>query len=125
MGLKPKLLFGSKLRGRHKPRFSVASRIDSNADVVWASVSVSGQGKGETSPEKMPVARESPAIINVGSILMGCSQEMRSTSTERVEESPVPMGSTQIVPEMILTTTEAADIPEETSPEFALALEAA
>ena len=94
LGLKPKLLFGSKLRGRRKPRFSVASQIDSNAGVVWAPVSVSGQGKGETSPKKTPVARESPVIVDAGSVLMGCSPGMRSTLTEGVEESPVQMGST-------------------------------
>ena len=125
LGLKPKLLFGSKLRGRRKPRFFVASRIDLNAGVVWDLVSVSGQGKGEMSPEKTPAARELLAIINAGSVLMGCSQEMRSTSMEGVDESPVPMGSTQIVSEAILTAMEAADIPGKTSPEFTLALEVA
>jgi hypothetical protein len=51
--------------------------------------------------------------------------EMRSTSTEGVEESLGQMGSTQIMPETILSATEAADFPEKTSPEFALALEVA
>jgi hypothetical protein len=62
------------------------------------------------------------------SVLMGRSQsvpEMRTTLTEGVEESLGPMGSTQIVPGTILTTTEAADLPEKTSPEFALVLEVA
>jgi hypothetical protein len=75
----------------------------------------------------MLVARELLAIIFAGSVLIGCSQlvlEIRSTSMEGVEESPVPMGSTQIVPETILTVTEATDISEKTSPEFALVLEA-
>jgi hypothetical protein len=45
--------------------------------------------------------------------------------TEVVEESLGPMGSTQIVPGTILTATEAADLPEKTSPEFALVLEVA
>jgi hypothetical protein len=114
MGLKPKLLFGSKLRARR-------SRKDSNAGVVWAPDS--GQGKGETSPEKTPVARESSARFDVGSVVRGCSElvpEKGLTSTEGVEESPVPMGSTQIVPETILIATEAAAIPEKTSPEIDL-----
>ena len=125
LGLKPKLLFGFKLTRRRTPRFSVASRIDSNASVVWAPVSISSQGKGETSLEKTPVARESLAIIDAGFVLMSCSQELRSASTKGVEESPVPMGSTQIVLETILTATEAADISEKMSLEFALALEVA
>jgi hypothetical protein len=94
MGLKPKLLFGSNMRGRRKPRCSVASRRRRRA-------SVSASGQGETSPE------------------------MRSASTVGVEESPVPMGSSQIVPGTILTATEAADFPEVTLPEFALVLEVA
>jgi hypothetical protein len=68
---------------------------------VSVAYSASGQGKGETSPKKMTVVREPPAIIDVGYVLMGRSQlvpEMRSTSTEGVEESMGPMGSTQIVP---------------------------
>jgi hypothetical protein len=82
-----------------------------------------GKGKGETSPEKTPVAQESTTSFDVGSVQMGCSElvpEMGLTSTEGVEESPVQMGSTQIVPETILTTTEAAAIPEKTSPEIGL-----
>jgi hypothetical protein len=145
LGLKPKLLFGDKWRGRRKacglrprPRFlTVPTRIYSKAessskDLPEGSVpvadSASGQGKGETSPEKMTVAREPPAIIDAGYVLMGRSQlvlEMRSTSTEGVEESLGQMGSTQIVPETILSATEAADFPEKTSPEFTLALEVA
>jgi hypothetical protein len=82
-----------------------------------------GKGKGETSPEKTPVAQESTASFDVGSVQMGCSElvpEMGLTSTEGDEESPVPMVSTQIVPETILTATEAAAIPEKTSPEISL-----
>jgi hypothetical protein len=74
------------------------------------------------------VARELLASIDADSILMGRSQlvpEMRSTSTEGVEESPGPVGSTQIVLGTILAATEAADFPEKTSPEFALVLEVA
>ena len=35
----------------------------------------------------------------------------RLTLTEGVEESPVPMGSTQFVPETILTSTEVVSLP--------------
>jgi hypothetical protein len=90
--------------------------------------SASGQGKGETSPEKTTVAREPPAIFDTGYVLMGHSQlvsKMRSTSTEGVEECLGPMGSTQIMPGTILTVTEAVDFPEKMSPEFALVLEVA
>jgi hypothetical protein len=145
LGLKPKLLFCDKWRGRRKacglrprPRsLAVPARMyskveSSSKDLPEGSVSVadsdSGQGKWETSPEMTTVAREPPAIIDTGSVLMGCSQlvpEMRLTSTEGVEESLGPMGSTQIVSGTILTATEAADLPGKTSPEFALVLEVA
>jgi hypothetical protein len=142
LGLKPKLLFGDKRRGRHKacglrprPRsLAVPARMYSEVESSSKDLpegfaeSDPGQGKGETSPEMMTVAREPLASIDAGSVLMGRSQsvpEMRTTLTEGVEESLGPMGSTQIVPGTILTATEAADLPEKTSPEFALVLEVA
>jgi hypothetical protein len=142
LGLKPKLLFGDKWRGRCKacglrprPRPLAVparrySKVESSSkDLPEGLVdSDSSQGKGETSPEMTTVARELPASIDAGSVLMGRSQsvpEMRTTLTEGVEESLGPMGSTQIVPGTILTATEAADLPEKTSPESALVLEVA
>jgi hypothetical protein len=60
MGLKPKLHFGFKLRGRCKPSglnrrprpLVDGSRVKANAEVDWVPVSVSSQG--EASSEKMP-----------------------------------------------------------------------
>jgi hypothetical protein len=49
-----------------------------------------GKGKGETSQEKTPVAQESTASFDMGSVQMGCSElvpEMGLTSTEGVEEA--------------------------------------
>jgi hypothetical protein len=71
----------------------------------------------------MPVAQESTVRFNVGSVVRGCSElvsEKGLTSTEGVEESPVLMGSTQIVPETILIATEAVAIPEKMSPKIDL-----
>jgi hypothetical protein len=58
LGLKPKLHFGFKLRGRHKPNglnrkpkpLVDGSRVTANAEVDWVPISVSGQG--EASSEK-------------------------------------------------------------------------
>jgi hypothetical protein len=88
-------------------------------------------------PGKDALNRSSPETIVRVSVLLGCTQIVLATSlnpisvgspwssTEGVEESLGPMGSTQIVPGTILTATEAADLPEKTSPEFALVLEVA
>jgi hypothetical protein len=68
--------------------------------------------------------RSSPEAIVGDSVLLGCTQIVPATSlnpipmgspwssTEGVEESLGPMGSTQIVPGTILTATEAADLPK-------------
>jgi hypothetical protein len=154
MGLKPKLLFGSNLRGRRKPRCSVASRRRRRA-------SVSASGQGETSPE---MRSTSTVGVEESSVSMGSSQivpgtiltateaadfpevtspefalvlevaqsppasqivpETRLTLTEGVEESQIPMDS-GVEESQILTATEAADFPEVTSPEVALVLEVA
>jgi hypothetical protein len=83
-------------------------------------------------PGKDALNRSSPETIVGVSVLLGCTQIVPATSlnpipvgspwssTEGAVESLGPMGSTQIVPGMILTATEAADLPEKTSPEFAL-----
>jgi hypothetical protein len=93
LGLKPKLLFCDKWRGRRKacglrprPRsLAVPARMyskveSSSKDLPEGSVSVAdsdlGQGKGETSPEMTTVAREPPASIDAGSVLMGRSQSV-------------------------------------------------
>jgi hypothetical protein len=88
-------------------------------------------------PGKDALNRSSPETIVGVSVLLGCTQIVPATSlnpipvgspwssTEGVVESLGPMGSTQIVPGTILTATEAADLPEKTSPEFALVLEVA
>ena len=65
LGLKPKLLYGLKWRGRHKtsglsvrPRpLSVASQIKSNAGVVGVVESALGQGEGDASPVKVQLVR--------------------------------------------------------------------
>jgi hypothetical protein len=88
-------------------------------------------------PGKDALNRSSPETIVGDSVLLGCTQIVPATSsnpipvgspwssTEGVEKSMGPMGSTQIVLGMILTATEAANLPEKTSPEFALVLEVA
>jgi hypothetical protein len=53
----------------------------------------------------LEAAQSSPAMINIGFVLLGCSQIVPETSL-----TLVLMGSTQIVSEMILTSTEAASI---------------
>jgi hypothetical protein len=80
-------------------------------------------------PGKDALNRSSPETIVGVSVLLGCTQIVPATSlnpipvgspwssTEGVVESLGPMGSTQIVPGTILTATEAADLPEKTSPE--------
>ena len=56
LGLKPKLLFGFKWRGRRRP-LAVLSRFKKNADVVRAPNAFSSQGEGEeeASSEEVPV----------------------------------------------------------------------
>ena len=58
LGLKPKLLFGFKWRGRHRP-LAVLSRFKKNVDVVRAPNAFLGQGEGEgeeeASSEEVPV----------------------------------------------------------------------
>jgi hypothetical protein len=51
LGLKPKLLFGFKWRGRRRP-LAVLSHFKKNADVVRVPNSFSGQGEEETSSEE-------------------------------------------------------------------------
>jgi hypothetical protein len=88
-------------------------------------------------PAKDALDRSLPETIVGDSVLLGCTQIVPAmslnlipvgspwSSTEGVEESLGPMGSTQIVLGTILTATEAADLPEKTSSEFALVLEVA
>jgi hypothetical protein len=111
LGLKPKLLHGFSLRGRRKSLFT--RRLGSTPATV---ISLGSPETNRTPPvvtnlAAMEVAQSSPALFDAGSVEMGSTEtspELAQIVPAGVEEFPFLMGSPQIVPESILTSTEAA-----------------
>jgi hypothetical protein len=122
LGLKPKLHFGCKLRGRRKPK-----------PLVEGSRVKAGSGQGEASTEfvlalpetnrtsptisssnlaALKVAQSLSAMIDAGSVLMGSLTlpKLAQIAPMRVEENSALIGSTQIVPETLLTSSKFAPI---------------
>jgi hypothetical protein len=95
LGLKPKLLFGFKQRGRCKsrglslrPRSSaVVSQIKSNAGVDW--VPVSDAGQGVASPEMVPVVS---AVEYSDTVISGDDAFRGSVADSEEEISVAPSG---------------------------------
>jgi hypothetical protein len=118
LGLKPKLHFGRKLRGRRKPRPLVkgprvkagSGQGDASKEFVSASPETNRTSPAAYSSnlEALEVAESSPAMIDAGSGLMGSlnSPEFAQIAPMGVEENPALIGSTQFVPETLISSSE-------------------
>jgi hypothetical protein len=146
LGLKPKLLHGFKLRGRRKSSVSRVKSIGGGERILVHALGTSGgdgsMGSGAEGsdegvgplPAKLSSPSEEVAKLEMGKSESSCSEEVPLGPDEVMPEISDSYGevfradrngTAQIVPGTILTATEAADLPEMTSPEFALVLEVA
>jgi hypothetical protein len=146
LGLKPKLLHGFKLRGRRKSSVSRVKPIGGGERILVHALGTSGgdgsMGSGAEGsdegvgplPAKLSSPSEEVAKLEMGKSESSCSEEVPLGPDEVMPEISDSYGevfradrngTAQIVPGTILTATEAAYLPEMTSPKFALVLEVA